>query len=113
MHVRCACGVYYYFFIFKYFRVIDTAACSPINDTTQPHSLCSTAFNIKDQKDAQCKIVRPFMIWGAELPSPNQKSVLLDELHDVLVVEHVRLADDARVVLDARAPHERVLELAQ
>jgi hypothetical protein len=73
----------------------------------------ATAFNIKDQKDAQCKIVRPFMIWGAELPSPNQKSVLLDELHDVLVVEHVRLADDARVVLDARAPHERVLELAQ
>ena len=41
------------------------------------------------------------------------QSVLLDELHDVLVVEHVRLADDARVVLDARAPHERVLELAQ
>eukprot|EP00964_Phaeocystis_antarctica_P098422 scaffold64450_cov66-Phaeocystis_antarctica.AAC.1 len=44
---------------------------------------------------------------------PNKESVLLDELHDVLVVEHVRLADDARVVLDARAPHERVLELAQ
>ena len=41
------------------------------NDTTQPHSLCSTAFNINDQKDAQCKIVRPFMIWGAELPSPT------------------------------------------
>ena len=41
------------------------------------------------------------------------QSVLLDELHDVLVVEHVSLADDARVVLDARAPHERVLELAQ
>lgn len=38
---------------------------------------------------------------------------LLDQLHHVLVGERVLDADDARVVLDRRAPDQRVLELLE
>ena len=40
-----------------------------------------------------------------------QPSDLLDNLHDVLVLQPVVLADLLRAVLDGGAPHERILEL--
>ena len=54
----------------------------------------------------------PYLATALSIDS-HQGSILLDQLHDVLVVEHVRLAHDAWVVLHTRAPYERVLELAE
>lgn len=52
------------------------------------------------------------MTQGLESPvAGSRRRLLLDELHDVLVVHGVRDADALRRVLGAGAPHQRVLQL--